>query len=159
MRSRTPRRDERRHSGSIRMDGPDVVRLPLIDGSHIEAAVNGHKVRLLVDYGYSGAVRLSDPAWKQAIGAMDAGTAVQNSVAADGATRRSRVAQATLNIGRLSSQNATVASGFVPVGAGAGDGLIGTGFFLQGTSVVDGPAKQVMFIDRRKPNMPAMRRE
>lgn len=135
-------------SGSIKLDGPDVVRLPLLTGNQIEAAINGHKVRLLVDFGYSGAVRLSDAAWKQAMGGSGVRGAGQNSIMADGTALKSRAAPGTLNIGRLASGNAPIASGYVPVGAS--DGLLGTGFFLKGTSVVDGPARQVMLIVRRE---------
>ncbi|MCC2976615.1 retroviral-like aspartic protease family protein [Sphingomonas sp. PL-96] len=134
-------------SGSIKLDGPDVVRLPLLTGNLIDAAINGHKVGLLVDFGYSGAVRLSDTAWKQVMGESNVGVAGQNGITADGTVLRSRVAPGALSIGRISSEAAPIASGYVPVGAS--EGLLGTGFFLQGTTVVDGPARQVMLIVRR----------
>jgi predicted aspartyl protease len=139
-------------SGSIKLNGPDVVRLPLLGGNHVEAAINGHKVKLLVDFGYSGAVRLSDAAWKQAMGELGEGAAGQSSVTADGTVLKSRVAPGALSIGRISSGNAPIASGYVPVGAS--DGLLGTGFFLKGTSVVDGPARQVALIVRREAQTP-----
>lgn len=134
-------------SGSIKLDGPDVVRLPLLTDNLIDAAINGHKVRLLVDFGYSGAVRLSDTAWEQVMRGSDVGVAGQNAIKADGTVLRSRVAPGVLSIGRISSDTAPIASGYVPIGAG--DGLLGTGFFLQGTTVVDGPARQVLLIVRR----------
>ena len=135
-------------SGSIKLNGPDVVRLPLLTGNQIEAAINGHKFRLLVDFGYSGAVRLSDAAWKQAMGGSGVRGAGQNSITADGAVLKSKAAPGILNIGRIASGNAPIASGYVPVGAS--DGLLGTGFFLKGISVVDGPARQVVLIVRRQ---------
>jgi hypothetical protein len=144
-------------SGSIKLDGPDVARLPLLPGNVVEATINGHKVRLLVDFGYSGAVRLSDAAWKQVAGGSEKGTAVQNGITADGTALRSRVATGALRIGSISSQTAPIASGYVPVGAS--DGLLGSGFFLQGTSVVDGPARQVMLIVRQTNQGPPARPE
>ncbi|WP_375404638.1 pepsin/retropepsin-like aspartic protease family protein [uncultured Sphingomonas sp.] len=135
-------------SGSIKLNGPDVVRLPLLTGNQVEAAINGHKVNLLVDFGYSGAVKLSDAAWKQIMGRSDVGAAEGNSITADGTVLNSRVAPGALSIGRISSGNAPIASGYVPVGAS--DGLLGAGFFLMGTSVVDGPARQVVLIVRRE---------
>jgi predicted aspartyl protease len=120
-------------SGSITA-GDEGIVVPLLDGNKVEAEIDDHKVRLKVDLGFNGVVRLTDAAWRQAFPNIEAGVAGSQTTA-DGAVRATRSARAALRLGRVLARAVPIDSGHVA--DGSYDGLLGTGFLARGTTVLD----------------------
>ena len=131
-------------SGNITGQAGTVV-VPLIEGNLIEAEINGQPVRLRVDLGFNGVIRLTDAAWQRAFPAGSTGAGSQTT--ADGVTRITRSGRAELRIGDVRARNVAVDSGYAP--DGASQGLLGNGFLSRGTSVLDVKKKQLMLVPRQ----------
>lgn len=119
-------------SGSI--GGGVGVDLPIVDGNGIAAEVNGRTVKLKLDLGSAGAIRLTDVAWHRVL-PSGAPTESSDMTSADGVTRSTLRGRAPVRFGRLSAQNVAIDSGYVATGGM--DGLIGTRFLTSMTVLID----------------------
>jgi predicted aspartyl protease len=131
-------------SGSISVKS-DAIVVPIVDGNAVEAELNGRPVRVKVDLGFNGVIRLTDAAWQSTFPAGSV-SAPGSQTTADGVTRITKAGHADLRIGRVKLRNVPVDSGYVSEGA---DGLLGNGFLLRGTSVLDVKKRQLMLVPRQ----------
>jgi predicted aspartyl protease len=132
-------------SGSISV-GADAIVVPIIDGNVVEAELNGQPVRLKVDLGFNGAIRLTNAAWQSTFAAGSVSTPGSQTTA-DGVTHVTQAARAELRIGRIRLRDVPTDSGYSSDGA---DGLLGNGFLLRGTSVLDVKKRQLMLVPRQR---------
>lgn len=130
-------------SGAITVKGPDTVTFPLVAGNKVDAVIQGQRLRLQIDLGFSGAVRLTDAAWDRVF--ADAHMShPETFMKADGLVATARTATAYLNIGTVAARDTPVSDSYVS--AGSDDGLLGSGFLLQGTVVLDVPNRRMTMI-------------
>lgn len=105
-------------------------RIPIADGL-VTAMIGGHPVRLAIDLGFGGVVRLTDSAW-----AALPGTAVaSDSIDATGARSATRAKQASFALGNVDAPAVPVDSGYP--GLDGADGLLGFGFFSHTVTAID----------------------
>lgn len=98
-----------RPSGGFRIAGP-VVTLPLVSTDQVEGEVAGKPVRLKVDFGFNGAVRLTDTAWRRAAAGM---TAMPNSqINADGVSHATNRISTSIRLGQISASAVPIDSGY-----------------------------------------------
>ena len=132
-------------SGGI-AGGTSSMVVPL-DGASIDAEINGKAVKLKIDLGFSGAVRLTDAAWKRVVpygGPNFAGS----QTTADGIERQTSALKADLLLGRLVARGIIVHSGYEP--ADAVDGILGQEFLSRGTFVVDVGKHQLLLVAQQR---------
>ncbi|WP_213980022.1 aspartyl protease family protein [Sphingomonas sp. dw_22] len=123
--------------------GAGAIVVPLMQGNRVDALVNGQTVALEVDFGFNGAVRLSDVAWRRV---FPAGTPIEagTRTTADGIVQATQKARAGLRIGGASARAVPIDSGYAE-STGA-DGLLGNGFFSRGITILDVQKKQLVLI-------------
>lgn len=131
-----------RRSGKIR---PNTVstRVPLVQGKLIDATLNGKPVRLKLDLGFNGTVKLSRDAWLRSV---PANSPTRHSSSFDASGRKSATTLALSADFRLGEIRATM-----PVSTDQGnmlgtDGFIGMGFFRYFNTLVDTPRGEMMLI-------------
>jgi hypothetical protein len=105
-------------------------RIPVLAG-RVTAVVDGHPVRLAIDLGFNGAVRLTDAVWATLPGAAVASDRTD----ATGARSATQVKRASFALGNVTTPAVPVDSGFA--GADGVDGLLGFGFFSHAVTAID----------------------
>ncbi|WP_066483769.1 MULTISPECIES: aspartyl protease family protein [unclassified Sphingomonas] len=135
-------------SGSIRLEGPDVVRIPIGADAHVEALINGKPVRMAIDFGHTGVAAVTDEAWGRVFGPNVVEIGRTTYTLADGEVRASRIARADLKLGALTAQNVRILSGFISTKPR--DGILGTDLFLHGTAVMDVPRGEMILLVPRQ---------
>jgi len=134
-------------SGGI-TPGAGAVVIPVVEGNLVSATINERPVRLKIDLGSSGAVRLSDVVFDHVIPPQ--GVSSQGvQVTADGVTRPTRNARADLRIGTISAKRIPIDSGYSTSGA---DGLLGNGFLSHADTILDLQRKQLVLTSIRPPS-------
>lgn len=130
------------NSGGITA-GAGATRIALRDGNRVDASVGGHALRLQVDFGFNGTVRLTDAAWARV---FPTGSAVTQGTQtnADGATRATRAGRADLTLDGIRLSDAPIDSGFEN-GARA-DGLLGNGLFARWITILDVPGGELVLV-------------
>ncbi|WP_174297285.1 aspartyl protease family protein [Sphingomonas bacterium] len=127
-------------SGAIK--GGSGILIPIVDRNKILLQVNGAPVKLALDLGSTGAVRLTDTAWHR-IFAGSGTTEKSDMTSADGVRRDTLRARAEVRLGRLTAKDVAVDSGFVS--RDSADGLIGTRFLTSMTVILDLGKAQIGF--------------
>lgn len=105
-------------------------RIPVAAGQ-VTAMIAGKPVRLAIDLGFNGAVRLTDEAWAALPGAAVASDRTD----ATGVRHATQVKRAAFALGKVTTPELPVDSGFS--GIGGADGLLGYGFFKQAITAID----------------------
>jgi predicted aspartyl protease len=105
-------------------------RIPIENGQ-VTALIGDRKVRLAIDLGFNGVVRLTDKAWAELPGAAIASDRTD----ATGTRSATQVKKATLKLGKITASSAPIDSGFS--GIDGADGLLGLGFFSQAITAMD----------------------
>lgn len=108
----------------------NAPRVPVVAG-RVTAIVGNHLVRLAIDLGFNGAVRLTDGAWAALPGAAVASDRTD----ATGVGHATQVKRATFALGNVTTPDLPVDSGF-PDLEGV-DGLLGYGFFSHAVTAID----------------------
>ncbi|MDF0490149.1 retropepsin-like aspartic protease [Sphingomonas sp. H39-1-10] len=120
------------------------IAVPLINGTQVEAEVNGKPVRLYVDLGSNGIVNLSDDAWQRVIPSTSPVVKSQFTNG-EGVIRTSlRSSDNTLKLGAATSTGIDIVNrGRDPRGS---DGLLGGGYLGHFDVVLDVQAKKLFLI-------------
>lgn len=126
-------------SGSIK--GGRGLTLPLIDGDKVDMVINGTSVRLAVDLGFNGTIRLTDDAWDRTFNATKEPVETSTMTTATGRSKATRRARAPVRMGPTKSDDVSVDSGFVSKDGASG--IIGTSLLLNGTLVLDYKAASI----------------
>lgn len=124
------------------------VTVPLVNGSEVEAAINGKPNRLYVDLGSNGAVDLSNESWLRSI---PEGVAVRRgqSTNGEGAIRTElTAANNDVTIGGATAHGVTIGrAGTIPRGS---DGLLGNAFLSHFDVVLDVQAGKLVLMPLRQ---------
>lgn len=131
------------HTGASARPEAGTTRVPIDDGGMVSATLNGASVRLKLDLGFNGVVRLSENAWRRSV-RDGAPTGTGSQTTADGRTRMTSSVLAALRIGAVNVPRATVLDCYVP--AGNADGLLGTGFLARGPIILDLKGRQLLLL-------------
>lgn len=133
-------------SGDI-TPGSNAIVIAVVAGNQIDATINGQPVRLRLDLGYNGVVRISDAAW-QRIFTAETPMSADSMTAADGINRATRRTDGELVIGGVSLKPAPISSGYATPGP---DGVLGNRFISRFVAIFDGPKKQFILVPRGSP--------
>lgn len=136
------------HPGGSAAPTTGTIKVPIADDSIVAAELNGQQVRLKLDLGYNGVVRLSDSAWQRVVPAGSP-TRKGSQTTADGTTRETRIVDAALRLGTVRLNGIPLDSGYVP--AGPAEGLLGNGFLSRGAIVLDLKGRQLLLLPRQPP--------
>ena len=111
----------------------------------VESEINGEPCRLLVDYGHSGAVTLSDKVWDRVMSGIGDAARHSGATRSDGQRYDSRVKTADqVRVGDISARDVPVGSG-PPPGRDGVDGMLGLGILASSVTVLNMPKKQLWF--------------
>ena len=111
----------------------------------VKSEVNGQPCRLLIDYGHSGAVTLSDTVWDRVMAGSGDTARLSSATRADGQRYDSRVQTVDhVRMGDISARDVPVASG-PPPGRNGVDGMVGLGILASSVTVLNMPKKQLWF--------------
>jgi predicted aspartyl protease len=136
------------HTGGSARAEAGTISVPVDDAAMVSATLNGKPVRLKLDLGFNGVVRLSDTAWRRVVPA-GASTGTGSQTTADGRTRTTRTAFAALRVAAADVPRAPVLNGYVP--AGNADGLLGNGFLSRGPIILDLKGRQLLLLPPQRP--------
>ena len=105
-------------------------RVPVV-GGQVTAMVGGHPVRLAIDLGFNGVVRLTDAAWAK----LPAAPVASDRTDATGVRSATQVKQASFALGNVTTPAAPINNGYP--GGGGVDGLLGLGLFGHAITAID----------------------
>jgi predicted aspartyl protease len=133
-------------SGSI-TPGARAIVISVENGNQVKAEINGKLVHLKIDFGSSGAIRLTDNAFERVSAGVVSSSGSQTS--ADGVMRITRMITANFQIGSITAKGAPIESGYAQSGA---DGLLGNGFLSQADTILDLQKHQLILTSARPAN-------
>jgi len=108
----------------------------------VDAILNGKEVRLKIDFGFNGVIRLTNTAWSRVF-STNGSFVTGSQTTADGTIKVTRKTQAELRIGKVTDRSTPIDSDYV---SGHGeDGILGNGFFSRGETVLNVSKGELIF--------------